>query len=82
MKRLEREQILRFSVFIFIRTHLEEREVAEQRSEASHKRLLSFLQMASSALCIENGIEPQNAHEKLSAKLVQLVQVNKRLFSH
>ena len=83
---MELESRLRYSTstfayfttcFLHFRTHLEERESAEQRSEASHKRLLSLLQVASAALSIEERLEPQDGPEKLNAKLGELVKVRR-----
>lgn len=56
------------------RTHLEERESAEQRSDAAQKRLVELVRMVTSCLSL-GELDPRDAHEKLSTKLAELVQV-------
>ncbi|XP_064113216.1 coiled-coil domain-containing protein 170-like [Macrobrachium nipponense] len=56
-----------------LRTHMEERESAEQRSEASQKRLLELIQMVTASLSL-GDMDPEDIQEKLSARLAELVQ--------
>ena len=61
-------------ICLWLRTHLEEREAAEQRSETSYKRLIELVRVVTSSLSL-GDLDPQDAHEKLSTKLAELVQV-------
>ena len=58
------------------RTHLEERETAEQRSESANKRLVELINLVTSSLSLEGEVDPQTVNEKLSVKLAELVQVS------
>ncbi|KAK4327077.1 hypothetical protein Pmani_002451 [Petrolisthes manimaculis] len=63
-----------------LRTHLEERESAEQRSETAQKRLVELVRVVTSCLSL-GDLDPRDAHEKLSTKLAELVQECARLRS-
>ncbi|XP_063885641.1 coiled-coil domain-containing protein 170-like [Scylla paramamosain] len=63
-----------------LKTHLEEREAAEQRSEMSYKRLMELVRVVTSSLSL-GDLDPQDAHEKLSIRLAELVQDCARLRS-
>ncbi|XP_071515925.1 coiled-coil domain-containing protein 170-like isoform X2 [Panulirus ornatus] len=63
-----------------LKTHLEEREAAEQRSETAQRRLLELVRMVTSSLSL-GDLDPQDIQEKLSTRLADLVQECARLRS-